>query len=154
MAHIRTSDTGHSRFTHSRVKYPSATPASSTASSKADAAFLVQHLKDRADEIAVALLGEPSKVSPSRTGVGRAGMTTVFPVSIRLGGDLCVRLILVSQLFCGFRKILHLKDQSREPIHVVGRCPIWQVSTTRKARRITAWRAEDVQKLIDEGGAN
>ncbi len=85
MAHTPTSDTGQSRFTHSRVKDPSAAPASSTASSKADAAFLVQHLKDRADEIAVALLGEPSKVSRSELRWGRHGSLALSRTGQRRG---------------------------------------------------------------------
>lgn len=73
MAHTPTSRAGQSRFSHSRAKDPSALPANSTASLTTDAAFLVQHLKDRADEIAVALLGKPSTVSHSELRWGRRG---------------------------------------------------------------------------------
>ena len=82
MAQTPTSHTGHSRFSHSRA---SVAPASFSTSLTTDAALLVQHLKDRADEIAVALLGEPSTVSRSELRWGRHGSLALRRTGQRRG---------------------------------------------------------------------
>lgn len=85
MAHTSTSKTDHSRFSNSGVKGPSVTPTSSAALSTTDAALLVQKLKDRADEVAVALLGDPSTVSPTELRWGRRGSLALSRTGQRRG---------------------------------------------------------------------